>query len=395
MKIISDWFQRVLRDPQAVVLMVLLVGGTIVILFFGQMLAPVLAAMVIAYLLEGVVNYLQHFRVPRLPAVLIVLALFCTFSLVAALGLMPLLSRQLTQLVQQIPAFIEKGQDLLMSLPATYPNFISEDQVFALIGGLKAEIAKLTQNILSWSVASVVGIITIAIYLVLVPLLVFFFLKDKDRIIAWGRSFLPRDYTLAQKVWHEVDLQMGNYVRGKVWEILIVWGVTYATFTYMGLQFSMLLGFMVGLSVIVPYIGAVVVTVPVALVGFFQWGWSPEFMWLMIAYLVIQSLDGNVLVPLLFSEVVDLHPIAIIVAVLVFGGLWGFWGVFFAIPLATVVQAVLKAWPHRTYLESVTHHPQSKPAHESPNEHLTHDLSQSMSEANSASLERSPRNSVT
>ena len=67
----------------------------------------------------------------------------------------------------------------------------------------------------------------------------------------------------------------------------------------------------------------------------------------MIAYLVIQALDGNVLVPLLFSEVVDLHPIAIIVAVLVFGGIWGFWGVFFAIPLATVVQSVLKAWPRR------------------------------------------------
>ena len=69
----------------------------------------------------------------------------------------------------------------------------------------------------------------------------------------------------------------------------------------------------------------------------------------MLAYGIIQALDGNVLVPLLFSEVVDLHPIAIIVAVLIFGGLWGFWGVFFAIPLATLVQAVLKAWPTLTH----------------------------------------------
>jgi putative permease len=67
----------------------------------------------------------------------------------------------------------------------------------------------------------------------------------------------------------------------------------------------------------------------------------------MIAYGEIQALDGNVLVPLLFSEVVNLHPVAIIIAILVFGGLWGFWGVFFAIPLATLVQAVLKAWPGR------------------------------------------------
>jgi putative permease len=115
----------------------------------------------------------------------------------------------------------------------------------------------------------------------------------------------------------------------------------------MGLQFAMLLGLMVGLSVVVPYIGAAVVTLPVAIVALFQWGWSSEFMWLMIAYSIIQAIDGNILVPLLFSEVVDLHPIAIIVAVLVFGGLWGFWGVFFAIPLATVVQAILKAWSRR------------------------------------------------
>jgi putative permease len=65
----------------------------------------------------------------------------------------------------------------------------------------------------------------------------------------------------------------------------------------------------------------------------------------MVVYTVIQTLDGNVLVPLLFSEAVNLHPVAIICAVLLFGGLWGFWGVFFAIPLATLFKAVLDAWP--------------------------------------------------
>ena len=63
------------------------------------------------------------------------------------------------------------------------------------------------------------------------------------------------------------------------------------------------------------------------------------------AYAVIQLLDGNVLVPLLFAEVVNLHPVATIASLCVFGGLWGFWGVFFAIPLATLIQAVLAAWP--------------------------------------------------
>ena len=362
MKIVIEWFRRFLTDPQAVILLVLLVVGSAIILLMGKMLAPVIAGVVIAYLLEGLVKVLRRQGLPRLAAVIVVFTLFMAFVLFLLLGLMPLLSRQLTQLVQQFPNMILKGQDLLLSLPALYPQFITEAQVLELINTAKSEIAGLGQKMVSWSMASVVGFITIAVYLILVPLLVFFFLKDKNRILAWFENFLPHDYTLAEQVWREVDQQMGNYVRGKFWEILIVWVATYAVFAYLGLQFSMLLGLMVGLSVIVPYIGAAVVTFPVAVVAFFQWGWGPEFFWLIGAYLVIQTLDGNVLVPLLFSEVVDLHPIAIIVAVLVFGGIWGFWGVFFAIPLATVVQAVLKAWPRRS---SLVEAPVIHPVHDS------------------------------
>ena len=86
-------------------------------------------------------------------------------------------------------------------------------------------------------------------------------------------------------------------------------------------------------------------TLKLALIGLFQWGWSDQFLYLVVVYGIIQALDGNVLVPLLFSEAVNLHPVAIICAVLLFGGLWGFWGVFFAIPLATLFKAVLNAWP--------------------------------------------------
>ena len=348
MNIVSDWIRRVLTDSQAVVLLVLLFLGLAVIMFMGEMLAPVFAGLVLAYLLEGPVQYLQQWRLSRRWAVLIVFAVFSAFLVFLVLGLLPPLSYQLSQLVRQLPNMVVKGQDLLMNLPEEYPTFISKQQVTELIDGIRADVGTLGQYVVSWSLASVVSLITLAIYLFLVPLLVFFFLKDKEALLRWFLSFMPRDYTLSKQVWHEVDLQMGNYVRGKFIEIIIVWSASFLTFTLLGLQFAMLLGMMVGLSVIIPYIGAAVVTIPVALVGLFQWGFGQDFVWLMIAYAVIQALDGNVLVPLLFSEVVDLHPIAIIVAVLVFGGIWGFWGVFFAIPLATVVQAVLKAWPDKT-----------------------------------------------
>lgn len=346
MKLIIDWIRNFFNDPQTIILTVMLVFFTSVILIMGRDLAPVLASLVIAYLLDSIINYFQKFcGLPRLLITIVIFILFLMFVLLLIFGLLPLASMQLSQLIQQLPSMIIKGHNLLLSLPDLYPEFISEHQILEVIMSLKSEFSVLGQNILSWSLAAGMGVITTAIYSVLVPLLVFFFLKDKKLLLDWVCSLLPHDHTLAQKVWQEVDKQIGNYVHGKFIEIIVVCLVTYMAFAYIGLQYSILLALMVGLSVIVPYIGCVLVTIPVALVAFCQWGWNSEFLWLMSTYLIVQSIDGNVLSPLLFSEVVDLHPIAIIVAILIFGGLWGFWGVFFAIPLATVIQSVIKAWP--------------------------------------------------
>ncbi|HSH30328.1 MAG TPA: AI-2E family transporter [Thiohalobacter sp.] len=347
MNIIRNWFRRYFSDPQVVILALFLIIGFAIVLTMGRMLAPVLAGVVIAYLLDGLVTPLERHALGRTWAVLLVFTAFMLFLLFAFFGIIPRLSFQLTQLVQQLPDMVSRGQAELLKLPERYPNFVTDEQIREFMAAIRAELGSMGQQVLSLSVASLVSLIYLLVYLILVPVLVFFFLKDKNRIIGWLGSYLPRERHLSTAVWRDVNAQIGNYIRGKMWEIFIVGGVTYATFTLMGLQYAVLLGTLVGLSVIIPYIGAAVVTVPIALIAYFQWGWGSEFLYVLIAYAVIQALDGNVLVPLLFSEVVDLHPVAIIVAVLVFGGIWGFWGIFFAIPLATLVQAVLKAWPRK------------------------------------------------
>ena len=240
---------------------------------------------------------------------------------------------------------LTEGQAVLQTLPQLYPEIISVDQLSEIMAAIRMELTTWGQRALSISVASVLGLITVLIYLVLLPVLVLFLLKDKGLIVGWLQRFLPKNRQLTTEVWSEVDRQMGNYVRGKFWEIIIVSVASYLVFVAFGLQYAMLLSVVVGVSVLVPFIGAAVVTVPVVLVALFQFGWGSDLAWLTVAYLVIQVLDGNVLVPLLFSEVNNLHPVAIILAVLFFGGLWGLVGVFFAIPLATVVLAVVNAWP--------------------------------------------------
>ncbi|MEE9343343.1 MAG: AI-2E family transporter [Gammaproteobacteria bacterium] len=345
MEAISSWFKRYTSDPQVVALALVLLVGMIIIVTMGRMLAPALAALVFAFLLEGAVGALVRRGVPRNLSVTLIFLLFLFVLIFMLLGVLPELSHQITQLVQQLPSILTKGQGLVMQLPEKYPDLINQEQIETIIDSIRSQIAAFGQRVLSVSLASVVDLVTIMVYIILVPVLIFFFLKDKLRIADWLKSYLPKDRALTDLVWSDVNTQIGNYVRGKIWEIFLVGGVSYITFLYMDLQYAVLLGTLVGLSVVIPYIGAAVVTLPIAAIAYFQWGWSAEFGYVILAYGIIQALDGNVLVPLLFSEVVDLHPIAIILSVLVFGGIWGVWGIFFAIPLATVVQAVLKAWP--------------------------------------------------
>ena len=344
LEILRTWYRRYFSDPQAVLLLLILATGFGIVLTIGDMLAPVLAALVIAYLLEGVVRYLERHGAQRLRAVILVFGLFMAFVIFLLFGVVPLLSVQISQFLREVPHHLAQAQEKLLLLHQTY-SFISEQQVQQVMDVIEKEIASTGQRILTVSLSSIPGLITVLVYLILVPLLVFFFLKDKERILAWLTAFLPEDRSLANSVWREMDQQLGNYVRGKFWEIFIVGIVTWVAFAILGLKYAVLLAVLVGISVLVPYIGAAAVTVPVAFVAYFQFGWGSDFAVVMIVYGVIQALDGNVLVPLLFSEVVNLHPVAIIVSVLFFGGLWGFWGVFFAIPLATLVNAVLRAWP--------------------------------------------------
>ncbi|MDB4222593.1 AI-2E family transporter [Granulosicoccus sp.] len=343
--IFRDWYTRNFSDPQAVILAFLLLVVFGLVWLVGDIMAPVLVSLILAYLLESVVAAMQRWHVPRTLASVFVLLIIVILSAVVLFGLVPVLSKQLTDVIRELPDIIQNIQEQLLRLPQSYPDIFTVDQVNDLITSLRSELTSFTQSVLEFSLARLGTLVMIAVYVVLVPIMVFFALKDKDKLLGFARKFVPKRSELTFQVWREVDGKIANYIRGKFVEVLIVWIVTYILFAVMGLNYSLLLSFLVGLSVIIPYVGAVAVTVPIALIGFFQWGFVPKLGYLLLAYQIVQVLDGNVLVPLLFSEVVNLHPLAIITSVLFFGGLFGLWGVFFAIPLATLVQAVMNAWP--------------------------------------------------
>ena len=344
-EVLTRWYQRYLSEEEAVILLVMLTVAFAVMLFFGDILAPVLVAVILAYLMQGVANVLRQRGLPGELSVAFSTLLFLGGFFAVLFGLAPLVWRQLVALVREAPAIIEAWRKVLVTLPEEYPVFFTQQQVNELTAAIQAEMASVGQILVTKGLSSIPSVLAAIVYLILIPLMVFFFLKDREQLAGWFASFLPAKRPLLERIWSELNLQFANYARGKGIEVLIVGSASYVVFAVFSLNYAALLGLLVGFSVIVPYIGAALVTIPVVVVAYFQFGVTPDFYWVVGAYLLIQVLDGNVLVPLLFSEAVNLHPVAIVIAVLFFGGLWGLWGVFFAIPLATLVNAILSAWP--------------------------------------------------
>ncbi|XOV78213.1 MAG: AI-2E family transporter [Aestuariibacter sp.] len=342
--VFDRWYKRKFSDPDAVMLLLLLLAVSLFLLFWGSMLAPVMVSVALAYLLDWPVTKMENLNWSRTASSGVVTILFIGIMVLVSIGLLPVVWNQSINLINEAPEIWSKTQQWIVSLPEHYPNLVKGEQIEKMLVGVDERIVALGENLISASFSSLFGLGALLIYAILVPLMMFFMLKDKPLLLQHVSRFLPQQRRLILQVGQEMNGQIINYIRGKVIEILIVGTVSVITFLVMDLRYALLLGILVGFSVLIPYIGAAVITIPIAAVALFQWGVSPEFWYIMVVYAIIQALDGNLLVPILFSEAVNLHPLYIIIAVLFFGGLWGFWGVFFAIPLATLVSALFRAW---------------------------------------------------
>ncbi len=343
--LLLQWYRRRFSDPQAIALLAILLAAFGILFFFNGLLAPLLVALVVAYLLEWPTVRLERLGCSRTWATTIVLIIFATIVLMLILVVAPIAWQQSINLAHELPAMLTSLYHFATRLPERFPALMDVGIVDIVVENLRARLSGMGDQLVKYSLASLVGLMTLAIYLVLVPLMVFFLLKDKAQMLAAISQVLPRNRGLAGQVWEEMNQQVSNYIRGKVLEMIVVGIASWIGFLAIGMNYALLLAVLVGVSVLIPYVGALAVTIPVVGVGLAQWGLGSEFWTMIIVYLIIQGLDGNILVPVLFSEAVNLHPLVIILSVVIFGGLWGFWGVFFAIPLATLVKAVVHAWP--------------------------------------------------
>ena len=271
MDLLRDWYNIIARNNQLAMLLVLLGVGTAFVVATAEMLAPFYGAVTIAYVMDVAMRALQRRGMSRKGSLALVYGIFIAVIL-ALFGLLPILGRQLAQFVGQFPQFIAKFQDIVHHLPERYPTLVTADQLDDGIDELRSEMLGMSQNLARYLRATVIGLVTALVYLIIVPVMIFFLLKDKDRIIAWLASFLPEHHELAAAVWRDVNRQLQSFVGGKVLQMLIVGVVSYIVFAIIQLNYAPLLAVIISVAVMIPYVGAAAATVPVAAVALLQWG---------------------------------------------------------------------------------------------------------------------------
>ena len=333
------------EEEQFAALFLLIIAG-VLLYFVGSTITPIFVSILIAYLLNGVMNFFEGKSYSKKIAFYFSFTIFLVFYFIVLVSL-PYVTGQIASLLNELPAIVAFVENLIDNLMTRYPNFFTTEQVEEIFASSTSFIPSIAEQVLIQLNTGFSAIMNALIFLILTPILVFFFLKDKSEMLSYVTYFLPNKRILLSQIWNDLNTQLFGYVRGKALEMLIVGSVTTLAFLILGVNYSVILGILVGMSVLIPLFGAILVTIPVVAIGLFQWGLDTSFFIFLFIYLLIQILDGNVLFPLLMGNEVNLHPVLIILAILVFGGIWGFWGLLLAVPIATLIRAVFKVWPKK------------------------------------------------
>lgn len=340
----KDLFTRNFNNPQIVALILILLVISLVLYFFGKILAPVFLAVGLAYILNFPIRWLVKKGLKRIYALILVFGgLVCVMAWLI-LSIAPMLVRQLSTLLVEAPSIVAILRERLLSLEQYNLPYLDKATLYSIYENVNQYIQSNMDIRIDNIIKVLQNVAYIAVNTFLVPFMAFLMLVDYAPLKANFIRFLPQSSELADGVFKEFMSQLDNYVRGKVIEFIIMTVLSFVAFAFFGLKYNLLLSTLIGISVIIPYLGVIIATVPFALVAFFQFQLGTTFWTLMVIHTILQIFNGNILVPVLYSKTNNIRPITVIVAVIFFGQIWGILGVFLAIPLCTLIKAVANAW---------------------------------------------------
>lgn len=314
----------------------------LILWFLGDVILPFVVGGAVAYFLDPVADRLQRLGMSRLWATILICVVAVLVVILALVAVIPLLITQVSDLIQAAPTIF---RDLQSSLNDRFPDAMEEGSP------LRESIAQIGETIQSRGgellgavVNSASGVVNTIVFLIVMPVVSFYLLKDWDNLVAQIDSLLPRDHApVIRDLAGQIDRTLASFVRGQGTVCLIL-GTFYAVaLTLMGLNFGVAVGFLAGLLTFIPYLGALIGGLLAVGLALFQfWG---EWLWIVLIYAVFQFgqfVEGNFLTPNLVGSSVGLHPVWLIFALSAFGSVFGFVGLLVAVPVAAVIGVLVR-----------------------------------------------------
>lgn len=338
------FLKNLIKLNKEIFVLVFIFIPSLIVFINTSFLLVIIISGIIAYLLYKLEKIFINFGITINTSFIITYMLFFTFFVLLFLSLIPIVFKQLVILFNDLPFIIQKIRIIMYKLIKEYPSIFPKEQTNILFSNVILYVQSIGKTVISTSLLSIIIIIKWIVYFFFIPILIFFFLKDHLKIADTFNIVMPEKTEFWKNIWNTSYKQINNYIRGKFIEIIIISIANYILFSYYNLVYYNLLAIIVGLSVIIPYVGTIVVSIPLIFIAGIQLGLSNDFFYLISFYLIIQFLDGNLLVPILFSEAVNLHPITIIMSIIVLGSLFKIYGLFFAIPIAIIIKSIIKLY---------------------------------------------------
>lgn len=334
-----------------------------VLWFLGDVLMPFILGGAVAYCLDPVADRLERAGLSRIAATILITVMGVLIFVVALLLILPSLINQAGQLIQQIGALVQNAPELFERFEAwlttQFPAIdLESDAIRNQLANIGSAIQTSGGSVLNSILSSALNLINVVVLLVIVPVVSFYLLMDWDRMVAKIDDLLPRDHApTVRKLAGEIDSTLASFIRGQG-TVCLVLGTYYAVALMLaGLNYGLIIGFVAGLISFIPYVGALVGGILAIGVALIQW-WSGTEMvdgqsvevgtnWLRIGivaaiFMFGQFFEGNILTPNLVGQSVGLHPVWLILALAIFGSLFGFVGMLVAVPVAAMIGVVAR-----------------------------------------------------
>ena len=336
----------VLDDPRLWGWLAIALSGGVLLYALSPILAPFLAGAMLAYVLNPLVGRLTGRYLPRIAAVVLVLLFALALVVALALVIVPLFIKELRMLAERLPAFLTwLNQE---AAPWLKERFAIEFQLdIATVKQLAGSILSNNQDLVAGLLGSLkiggLALLAFFVNVMLVPVVLFFLLRDWDLILSRIDRMIPRHlHVRARKILAEIDAVLAEFLRGQL-IVMLVMSVYYAAaLSVAGLEFALPVGVITGLLVIVPYAGAFTGILLGTIAAVLQFDSLGGVAWVWVAFGIGQMLEGMAVTRLLVGERIGLHPVAVIFALLAFGQIFGFFGVLLALPASAALLVALR-----------------------------------------------------